>query len=197
MNLPSIHRVVTGHAADGKAIVSMNGPLPTVVELAAIPRTVFHEVWSTQSSPALVDNGPDPTLGSLSLPPPALGTRIRFVDIPPDTDELLGRGAEHMKAAFGEIGDVEASTIQQGSPHPLMHRTQSVDYGIVIEGELTLVLDDSEVALRPGSVVVQRGTNHAWANRSGKPCRMLFILVDDHYQADIAQALAARLAARA
>lgn len=73
-----------------------------------------------------------------------------------------------------------------------MHRTESVDYGIVIEGELTLVLDDSEVLLKPGSVVIQRGTNHAWANRSGRPCRMLFILVDGCYEPDIARALAAR-----
>jgi uncharacterized cupin superfamily protein len=73
-----------------------------------------------------------------------------------------------------------------------MHRTETVDYGIVIEGELTLVLDDSEVQLKPGSVVVQRGTNHAWANRSGKPCRMLFVLVDGAYEPAVAAALAKR-----
>ncbi|MNY58928.1 Cupin domain protein [compost metagenome] len=73
-----------------------------------------------------------------------------------------------------------------------MHRTESVDYGIVIEGELTLVLDDSEVQLKPGSVVVQRGSNHAWANRSGQPCRMLFVLVDGAYEPSLAAALAAR-----
>jgi len=67
-----------------------------------------------------------------------------------------------------------------------MHRTESVDYGIVIEGEMTLVLDCGEVALKPGSVVIQRGTNHAWANRSGKPCRMLFILIDGAYDTAIA-----------
>jgi uncharacterized cupin superfamily protein len=67
-----------------------------------------------------------------------------------------------------------------------------VDYGIVIDGEMTLVLDDSEVPLRPGSVVVQRGSNHAWANRSGKPCRMLFVLVDGAYEPSLAAALAAR-----
>ncbi len=70
-----------------------------------------------------------------------------------------------------------------------MHRTESVDYGVVIEGECTLVLDEGEVALRPGSVVVQRGTNHAWANRSGRPCRMLFVLVDGRYDSGIAAAL--------
>ena len=70
-----------------------------------------------------------------------------------------------------------------------MHRTESVDYGVVIEGECTLVLDEGEVPLRPGSVVVQRGTNHAWANRSGRPCRMLFVLVDGRYEAELARRL--------
>jgi uncharacterized cupin superfamily protein len=97
-----------------------------------------------------------------------------------------------MHDAFSQIGDTVASTVQAHSPHPLMHRTESVDYGIVIEGEMTLVLDDSEVALQPGSVVIQRGTNHAWANRSGRPCRMLFILIDGQYAPELAQALAAR-----
>jgi uncharacterized cupin superfamily protein len=94
-----------------------------------------------------------------------------------------------MQDAFTQIGEAQASTVQADSPHPLMHRTESVDYGVVIEGEMTLVLDQGEVALKPGSVVVQRGTNHAWANRSGRPCRMLFILVDGRYEADIAAQL--------
>ncbi len=192
MSLPAIHRVVTGHAADGRAIVTSQGALPTVVEIAAIPGTIFHEVWSTAGSPAPVDNGPDPSTGPLMLPPPGNGTRMRFVDIPPDTAEFLAHGAAKMKAAFSQIGDEKASTVKAASPHPLMHRTESVDYGIVIDGEMTLVLDDSEVLLKPGSVVVQRGTNHAWANRSGRVCRMLFVLVDGQYTPDIAQALATR-----
>lgn len=192
MSFPPIHRVVTGHDADGKAIVASNGPLPTVVEIAAIPGTVFHEVWSTSGTPAPVGNGPDPSLGPLMLPPPKQGTRMRFVDIPPDTAEFLAHGAQRMGAAFEQIGDVAASTVRADSPHPLMHRTESVDYGIVIEGEMTLVLDDSEVLLKPGSVVVQRGTNHAWANRSGRPCRMLFVLVDGAYEPAVAAALARR-----
>ena len=65
MSLPAIHRVVTGHRADGRAIVIENGPLPRVEELSAIPGTVFHEVWCTTGSPAPVDNGPDPTTGPL------------------------------------------------------------------------------------------------------------------------------------
>lgn len=192
MSFPPIHRVVTGHDAGGKAIVASNGPLAAVVEVSAIPGTIFHEVWSTTGSPAPVDNGPDPTAGPLMLPPPKHGTRIRFVDIPSDTAEFLAHGASRMKHAFEQIGDAAASTVQADSPHPLMHRTESVDYGIVIEGEMTLVLDDSEVLLKAGSVVVQRGTNHAWANRSGKPCRMLFVLVDGQYEPAIGAALAGR-----
>ncbi len=192
MGLSPIHRVVTGHDAQGKAIVSSDGPLPTVIEVAAIPGTVFHEVWSTTATPAPVDNSADPTLGILKLPPPISGTRIRFVDIPPDTPEFLATGHAKMSHAFSQIGDVGASTVKASSPHPLMHRTQSIDCGVVIEGELTLILDDSEVALKPGSVVIQRGTNHAWANRSDKACRMLFMLVDGAFEPSLAEALAQR-----
>lgn len=192
MSFPPIHRVVTGHDAQGKAIVAANGPLSTVVELAAIPGTVFHEVWETNATPAPLDNGPDPTTGALRLPPPQHGTRIRFVDIPPDTADYLAHGAARMKDAFAQAGDVHASTVKADSPHPLMHRTESIDYGVVIEGEMTLVLDDTEVLLKPGSVVVQRGSNHAWANRSGKPCRMLFVLIAGAYEPALAAAIAKR-----
>ncbi|MCW5667534.1 MAG: cupin domain-containing protein [Piscinibacter sp.] len=192
MSFPPIHRVVTGHDADGRAIVASDGPLPTVVEIQAIPGTMFHEVWETRATPAPVDNGADPTVGPLKLPPPKQGTRIRFVDIPPDTEDFLAHGAARMQDAFTQAGDAAASTVRRDSPHPLMHRTESIDYGIVIDGEMTLVLDAGEALLRPGSVVVQRGTNHAWANRSGRPCRMLFVLVDGRYDPEIAAALARR-----
>ena len=182
---PAIRRVVTAHDANGRAVVGSDGPLATVVELGAIPGTVFHEVWSTEASPAPVGNGPDPSLGPIKLAPPRGGTRIRFVDIPPDTEDFLERGAGRMHAAFTEIGETHASTVKTDSPHPLMHRTELVDYGVVISGEMTLILDKGETLLREGDVVIQRGTNHAWANRSGKPCRMLFILVDGRFEPGI------------
>jgi len=193
MSFPTIHRIVTGHDENGKAIVSSQALLPTVVEIAAVPGMVFHEVWITAGSPAAIDNGSDPTLRPLTLLPPKSGTRVRFVDFPPETPDVLARGrSEKAEDAFAEIGDVAALTVKADSPHPLMHRTETVDYGIVIEGEITLVLDDSEVLLSPGSVVVQRGTNHAWANRSGRPCRMLFVLVNGTYDPTIAPTLAGR-----
>ena len=185
MSLAPIRRVVTGHDAHGDAVIATDGSLPTVVELAAIPGTMFHEVWSTAATPVSIDNGPDPTIGPLSLPPPTRGTRIRFVDIPPDTEDFLKHGAARMKDAFSQVGDVHASTVRPNSPHPLMHRTETVDYGIVISGEITLVVDEGEASLKAGDVVIQRGTNHAWANRSGKPCRMLFMLVDGRFSDEV------------
>jgi len=186
-----IHRVVTGHDADGKAVVILNGPLANIVELQAIPGMIFHEVWETGATPALVDNGVDPTTGPMIHDPPKNGTRIRFVDLPPDTS-YMAEADTRMKALFEEVNNVEGLTTRSDSPHPMMHRTEAIDYGIVFEGEIFLVLDDSEVHLKPGSVVIQRGTNHAWANRSGQVCRMLFIQIDGRYEPSIAAALARR-----
>lgn len=191
MSLPPIHRVVTGHAPDGKAVVSIDGPLPSVVEMAAVPGMIFHEVWATLATPAPVDSGADPTVGPVMHQPPANGTRVRFVDLPPDAS-YLAEAPSRMKDLFAEVNDTAGLTVKADSPHPMMHRSEAVDYGIVIEGEIFLVLDDSEVLLKPGSVVVQRGTNHAWANRSGRPCRMLFVQIDGRYDPALAAALAQR-----
>jgi len=191
MSFPPIHRVVTGHDADGKAIVAIDGPPSTIRELSAIPGMIFHEVWEIRDSPAPVDNGPDPTTGPLSHQAPKRGNIMRFVDFPPDSS-YLAQAEARMKDLFKEVNDVNALTVKPDSPHPMMHRSEAVDYGIVIEGEMTLVLDDSEVLLKPGSVVVQRGTNHAWANRTEKMCRMLYIQINGQYEPSIAAALARR-----
>lgn len=110
---------------------------------------------------------------TLEIAPPALPIVATYevrrvlavVDIPPEGPELFARSADQLRAGFSEIGDAGASTASRGS-HPLMHRTETVDYGIVIDGETMLVLDAEEVYLQAGSVVIQRGINHAWANRS-------------------------------
>jgi mannose-6-phosphate isomerase-like protein (cupin superfamily) len=180
-----VRRIVTGHDTSGLAVITHDGPLPNVVALPQIPGTVFHEIWTTPITPAPIGNGPDPTVGALVLSPPKGGTRLRMVDIPPDTEDFLRHGAERMDEAFSAIGDASASTARADSPHPLMHRTETIDYGVVLSGGITLVLDNSEVELQAGDVVIQRGTNHAWANRSGETCRMLFMLVDGRYDADV------------
>ncbi|WCN13509.1 cupin domain-containing protein [Marinomonas mediterranea] len=192
MTLPTTHRVITGHDEEGNAIIVENGPIPTTMDFDAIPGTKFHEIWNTTETPSVINlDDQDPTLGPVVLSPPKNGTRIRFVDIPPDTEEFLTQGKDKMEGVFSSIGSSEFSTVKENSPHPLMHRTESVDYGIVLEGELTLIVDDGEALLKPGSVVIQRGTNHAWANKSNKMCRIVFILVDACYDAELDKALTA------
>ena len=88
---------------------------------------------------------------------------------------------EVVRAVFTSINAADSLPAEPGA-HPLMHRTESVDYGIVLEGELTLVLDGGETVLGAGDIVIQRGTSHAWANRSGRMARMAFILVDGAFE---------------
>jgi hypothetical protein len=182
--LPSFKRVVTGHNASGQAVVASSGPTPNVFPLAAVPGTVFHEIWNSSASPALLDNACDPTAKPLQLSPSPLGSVIRVVDIPPDS--LQNQiSPEDAAAAFAEIGQAHAGTSQAGSKHKLMHRTETLDYGIVTEGEVWLVLDEEDVHLKRGDVVVQRGTNHAWSNRTEAMARMVFILLDGRFAAEL------------
>jgi hypothetical protein len=178
--LPGFKRVVTGHDEQGLATVASSGPTPHNFPLKAVPGTVFYEVWNSIGSPALLDNGDDPTAKALQLSPPALGSLIRVVDIPPDSVQNQV-SAEDAAAAFAEIGESSAGTGQSDSRHKLMHRTETLDYGIVTEGEVWLVLDQQEVHLNRGDVVVQRGTNHAWSNRTESMARMVFILLDARF----------------
>lgn len=112
------------------------------------------------------------------LAPPPHGTRIRVLDIQPETQELASLDAAQARGHFEMLGAASASTGQEGAPHPLMHRTETIDYGIVLEGEIYLIVDKGEILCRQGDIVIQRGTNHAWANRSSSVCRIAFILVD-------------------
>ena len=82
---------------------------------------------------------------------------------------------------FEGLGNAAASTHGKGGRHPMMHRTETIDYAIVLSGEITMLLDDSEVLLKAGDVLVQVGTNHAWSNRSDKPCVIAFVLVDGEF----------------
>jgi naringenin degradation protein FdeH len=70
-----------------------------------------------------------------------------------------------------------------------MHRTETVDYAVILEGELTLILDEEDVVLKTGDVVIQRGTSHSWANRSDKPCRILFVLLDGEFDVELKESL--------
>jgi len=154
-NVP--RRVVTGHDENGVSVVLSDGTVP-VHKVMPQDGVGFYEIWSTDAMPAPV--GPiepnEPTQRSLRVPPEPNGTKIRINEFFP-----------------GYINEL-------GNQSPV-HRTESIDYGIVLEGEIYLVLDNSEVLLKAGDVVVQRGTDHAWANRSDRVARMAFILVDGEF----------------
>jgi mannose-6-phosphate isomerase-like protein (cupin superfamily) len=176
-------RVVTGHDSKGKAIIQSAAP-PTRVQVIGNGKgPTFYEVWNTRETPALIDRASgEPFEAQLTLAPPTRGTRIRVLDIPPETDAMSKVDQAEAQALFAEVGAVGAST-HGGSRarHPHMHRTETVDYGIVLEGGITLLVDEGEVLVRAGDIVIQRGTNHAWANRSGRSCRIAFILIDGQF----------------
>ena len=185
-----VRRVVTGHDGAGKAIVLEDGLPPKVIRSSVQAGLAFFEVWNTTTMPQPIAAGFDePTVRHSGTAPPKGGTVIRIVDLPPEGPDGPAFDKEQSAKLFAAVGLEGEARRHKPGRHPLMHRTESIDYGIVIEGEMTLVLDDSAVDLKPGSVVIQRGTNHAWANRSGEPCRMLFILVDGQYAPEIAKAL--------
>jgi len=178
----TLRRIVTGHDDDGNAILVSDAPPTRVHGIGGPHGPTFFEVWSTRETPARIDRrSGEPPEDGLVLGPPPGGTRIRVMDFPPDSPAIHGLSATEAAAKFGEMGAAHAARAKPGAPHPLMHRTETVDYAIVLEGELTLVVDRGETTVRAGDIVIQRGTNHAWANRSGKPCRIAFVLIDGRF----------------
>ncbi|MBV8536473.1 MAG: cupin domain-containing protein, partial [Alphaproteobacteria bacterium] len=131
-------RIVTGHDAEGRAIILSDGPVPKVYDALGAPGLVFREVWETAAIPApIAPDEPEPTDHALKLAPPLGGVRIRIVDIPPEGQG--GRDRAAAKAVFDNIGAAHA--LATDAPHPFMHRTETVDFGIVLEGEITLIVD--------------------------------------------------------
>lgn len=180
MSTPTkFRRVVTGHDEEGKAVILSDAP-PTRSQLIGGPGgPTFYEVWNTRESPVIIDRqSGEPAETGLVLAPPKGGTRIRVIDFPPESDAIRGLTAAQAAEKFAEMGGKDAA---KTGGHPLMHRTQTLDYAIVIEGELTMVLDHGETTVRAGDIIIQRGTNHAWSNRSDKNCRVAFVLIDGQY----------------
>lgn len=177
-----IRRIVTGHDAEGRAVILCAGPPDRVVDLTDHgPR--FYEIWNTRETPVRIDAASgEPHEDKLTLAPPRNGTRIRVLDIAPETQEVQNMDAAEARRHFEMIGAGEASTRHQGAAHPYMHRTETVDYGIILSGEIYLIVDEGEILCRPGDIVIQRGTNHAWANRSKEICRIAFILIDGVFE---------------
>ena len=161
-----VRRVVTGHTG-GRAVVIFDGPAPNQ-KLRQASGLVSTLLWVTDETPADISGSTDKSLREIGVPPPPGGTIFRVVDFPPEG------AARSREAILAEMG----VTDHGGARHAAMHRTRSVDYAIVLEGEIDMLLDETEVHLRAGDVLVQQGTNHAWVNRGTQTCRMAFVLID-------------------
>jgi hypothetical protein len=172
----SVRRIITGHDRQGRSTIISDAPSPHAMTLAGVETFGVTDLWKTASAP--VDNAgfEDPCSSAITLAPPARGTVLRLVEFPPDKDYI---GRWKRGEAFAAMGKSGAQAID-ASParHEAMHRTASVDYAIVIEGEIWAVLDATETIMRAGDFLVQRGTSHAWSNRSDKPALVAFVLID-------------------
>jgi len=172
-----VRRVVTGHAPDGKAIVSRDDAVEPI-ELDLLAGYEFFRLWGSDEPPTVPDGAADRSSGAY-FPAPG-GFRVGMFTVPPETT-LLPDDID-IEGALAAMEDALPGMAAHMEPdHPGMHTTDTVDFEYVIEGEVVLELDDgTEVALRAGDTVVQRGTRHAWRNRSEAPCRMVVVLVGAH-----------------
>jgi quercetin dioxygenase-like cupin family protein len=182
-----VRRVVTGHDARGRAVVISDAPAPFVHVNAVNPEWYSTDIWRTSETPArIVPAAPEPTLGPRRQKPGKRGTVLRINHFPPESEAVRRMDPEASRRAFAALGNEKAATFGKGGRHPLMHRTETIDYAIVLAGEITMVLDDDDVDLKAGDVVVQCGTNHAWSNRSKAPCIVAFVLIDGEFDPELA-----------
>jgi mannose-6-phosphate isomerase-like protein (cupin superfamily) len=165
-------RIVTGHLPDGRSTVLMDGAAPNVRQRAAGNASTL--LWVTEESPAAVSGTGDRAAREIGVPPPRLGSIFRIAEFPPGVGGEI-RDNEALLRDFG-IGP----EVARGHPprHPTIHRTRSLDYVVVLEGEIHLLLDDGELRLHAGDVVVQQGTNHSWINRGAATCRLAMVFID-------------------
>ena len=173
----STRRIVTGHDTHGRAMVLYDTPAP-VFHPKNRPGVEATTLWVTTETPTSLTDATDHTQGQVALIPPANGTVFRIVEFSPEKEWIDQIDREAARESFASFGAEQALDEAEEPPHPLMHKTETIDYAIVLSGECYLVLDDSEVLVTAGDVIIQRGTNHAWSNRSDRPCRIAFVLID-------------------
>jgi mannose-6-phosphate isomerase-like protein (cupin superfamily) len=168
---PEVRRVVTALDASGKAVVMIDERTPLTTPR---PPNSAANVWVTSTSLPDFTATDDRGKTKIGLMPPKSGTVFRIVDFAPESQGGRSTDMNHMMKIVG------AGAPKKGLPprHPEMHRTRTLDYAIIMSGEIDMLLDEGEVHFKAGDVLVQQATNHAWVNRGDKPCRVAFILME-------------------
>ena len=169
-----MRRIVTGHNQDGKSVIKIDGP-PS----RSIGEDVggLFEIWNTDGGAIQSTDQIDRADIDIILSPLKGGTKFRYFKINPTPEGVPIEMLESLAAeAFKKIG-AEHERVDT-TRHPTMHKTKTIDYIILLEGDVTLLLDEDEVSLKPFDVVVQRGTNHAWVNHGDEPALLIAVLID-------------------
>ena len=163
---------MTGHDESGRSIFVDDGYATAVKEMESMPGLAITNFWITDDAPASYAGNEDAAARPVVLEPPQRGTIFRVVEFPPDS---AWRGSADARKAFESIGAGHAP--DESSDDPMMHKTATIDYLVVLKGEIWAILDDEEKLLKTGDVMVQRGTNHSWSVRTEEPCLLAVILV--------------------
>ena len=167
-----VRRVVTGIDENNHSIVQFDSRVPLTPGPAGLTAT---NLWITDSYPAGFSFKADAATRPIGISPPDNGTKFRLVEFPPlDPATEAKLDPELLMKAVGDRAPKRGIPVK----HPFMHRTRTVDYAVVMSGEIDMMLDDATVHLKAGDMVVQQATNHGWVNHGTEPCRILFVLMD-------------------
>ncbi len=166
-----VRRIVTGRNAAGQSVITQDTTVPSVEPFG------LAELWQTDAAPARLDADGTPT--ARRLEPPPGGTLFRFFEIAPRAPHQTREQTDRQMAeAFAALSADHCR--RDTRRDPLMHTTRSIDYVVILRGNVTLLVDQGEVDLKPFDVVVQRGTNHSWVNHGTEPALLMAVLVDAH-----------------
>ena len=169
-----MRRIVTGHNKEGKSVIMSDGPPPKSIgeEVGGL-----FELWNTDSNSVNSQDSIDRADSDIVLSPTHNGSKFRYFQINPTPEGVPMELMQEIAAdAFERIGAAHHRI--DTSKHPAMHKTDTIDYIILLKGDVTLILDEEEVRLEPHDVVVQRGTNHAWVNNGTEPALLIAVLID-------------------
>lgn len=167
-----IRRVVTGHNTQGQSVFITDGFATCVKEMQSMPGLALTDLWETDRAPASNVGNHDAVERPVHLEPLPGGSILRIVEFPPDK---VWRDNADAAAAFSSIGAGHAK--DKSNPDPMMHTTATVDYIIILKGEIHAILDVGEKLLQAGDILVQRGTRHSWSVRGDEPCVLAAVLV--------------------